>query len=166
MNFSIIRTNNCFLSDQLPTSITYNLETTSTLGVSSSVKIDILASNITQQTEATTIGNMTKSPTKNSNITVADELNLLGHEIDRQMGRKTNEILELIKAYLSNTFSKTEFHERMNEVGSVTMSDLSQITRKIIKRHKFEPNPNQHYFTKMRFLVFPTSGRDLGESKI
>jgi hypothetical protein len=106
---------------------------------------------------------MTKSPAKNANISVADELNLLGHEIDRQMSRKTNEILELIKAFLNETLSKEEFHSRMSEIGSVTMSDITLITRKVIKRHKFEPNPNQHYFAKMKLLQFPTSGKDLGE---
>lgn len=169
LTFSIIKNEQLFFiatffitTDQLPKSITYNLET-STKGVSSSVKIDILASSLTQQAEASSTGNMTKSTNKNSNISVADELNLLGHEIDRQMSRKTNEILELIKAFLSNTISKAEFHERMTSVGNVTMSDITLITRKVIKRHKFEPNPNQHYFTKMKFLQFPTSGSDLGE---
>lgn len=150
-------------TDQLPRSITYSLEPSST-GVSNSVKIDILAS--TAEVSSTTtmfksvVGN---SPVKHTNISVADELNLLGHEIDRQMNKKTNEILELIKAYLSNTFNQNEFHEKMNEIGNVSMADLISISKKVMKRHKFEVNPNQHYFIKMKLLQFPTSAKDLSK---
>lgn len=106
-----------------------------------------------------------KKSSKSANITVADELNLLGHEIDRQMGRKTNEILELIKAFISNAVTKKEFHEKMTEIGNVSMSDLTLIARKVIKRYKFEQNPNQQLFAKMKFLQFPTGGKDLGKFK-
>lgn len=112
----------------------------------------------------TSATNMTKSPSKNLNISIIDELNILGHEIDRQMNRKTNEILEHIKAFLSNTLNNTEFYRRLNEIGNVTMTDITLITRKLIKRHKFEPNPNQHYFAKIKCLQFPTSGNDLGKN--
>lgn len=144
----------------------------------SSVKIDILAStmSITQAEASSTTTAATFSQKTSSNfvrdnskqqkkLSQEDELNLLGHEIDRQMNKKTTEILELIKAYLSQSFNRDQFHEKMAEIGNVTMSDLSSITRKIVKRHKFEVNPNQHYFLKMRLLQFPTSAFDLGESQ-
>lgn len=151
-------------TDQLPRSITYSLEPTST-GVSNSVKIDILASTA-EVSSTTAMSKSLNSPTKHANISVADELNLLGHEIDRQMNKKANEVLELIKAYLSGTFNRSEFHGKMNDIGSVSMADLTSIAKKVIKRYKFEANPNQHYFVRMKFLQFPTSSRDLGEFKL
>lgn len=143
------------------------MEPSSLTGVSNSVKIDILASCTSEVTSTTTMNKSTSnSPVKVNhqvNISVSDELNLLGHEIDRQMNKKANEILELLKAFLiGGAFSQSNFRDKMNEIGNVTMSDLIMIAKKVIKRHKFEMNPNHHYFVKMKNLQFPTSARDLG----
>lgn len=152
--------------DQLPKSFTYSLETSST-GVSSSVKIDILAPSLFSQTEASSTTNeMSKtqtSPSKHSNISLNDELNLLGHEIDKQMSKKTNEILELTKEFLGNKIDKNEFHSRMEYSGNINMCDFISITKRLTKRQKFEANPNQKEFSKMKHLQFPTSSKDLGE---
>ena len=84
----------------MPKSITYSVETS---GISSScVKIDILTSTGTFFNDAAEISKVKTSMSKNSNISLSDELNILSHEIDKQMNKKTIEILELIKEYLGN----------------------------------------------------------------
>jgi hypothetical protein len=104
------------------------------------------------------------SSSKYANITLNEELKLLGHEIDKQITKKTNEILELIKEFLGNSIDKLEFYSKLNEVSNTTMGDLTLITKKLMKRYKYEANPNQKDFMRMKHLQFPTNSRDLGES--
>lgn len=100
---------------------------------------------------------------KHAIITLTDELNILNHEIDKQINKKTNDILELVKDFLGLSIGETEFQYKMHEIGSISVSDFSLMTKKLIKRHKFESNPNQKDFMKMKALRFPTSSRDLSE---
>lgn len=100
---------------------------------------------------------------KHANISIDDEFGILGHEIDKQMNKKTNEILELVKEYLESSISESEFNSKMNEVGGTSQTDLTSISRKLIKRHKFEPNPNQKDFMRIKCLTFPTSSKDLSK---
>jgi hypothetical protein len=147
----------------MPKSITYSVETT---GITSScVKIDILTSTGTYfNSDAVEMPKVTSIP-KHANISLTDELNVISHEIDKQMNKKTVEILELVKEYLGNELSEGEFHCKMNDIGNVSVSDLSTISKKLIKRQKFEANPNQKDFMRMKFLQFPTSSKDLGMYK-
>lgn len=146
----------------MPKSITYSVETT---GISNScVKIDILTSAGTFfSSDAVEMPKKITSLPKNANISLNDELNLLSHEIDKQMNKKTLEILELVKEYLGNELNEIEFHSKMNDIGNVSVSDLSTISKKLIKRQKFEVNPNHKDFMRMKFLQFPTSSKDLGK---
>ena len=146
----------------MPKSITYSVETT---GIRSScVKIDILTSAGTFfNSDSVEMSKLVTSIPKHANISLNDELNILSHEIDKQMNKKTIEILELVKEYLGNVLSEVEFHSKMNDIGNVSVSDLSTIAKKLIKRQKFEANPNQKDFMRMKFLQFPTSSKDLGE---
>lgn len=145
----------------MPKSITYSVETT---GISSScVKIDILSSTGTYfNSDAVEMPKIVTSIPKHANISLNDELNIISHEIDKQMNKKTVEILELVKEYLGNELSEVEFHSKMNEIGNVSVHDFSTISKKLIKRQKFEANPNQKDFMRMKFLQFPTSSKDLG----
>lgn len=92
-----------------------------------------------------------------------DELNVIGHEIDKQITKKTNEILELLKDFLSGALEKMHFLTKMTDASDTSISDLLSIAKKLTKRHKFEPNPNHKEFMRIKFLQFPTSSRDLGE---
>ncbi|CAG9808021.1 unnamed protein product [Chironomus riparius] len=147
-------------TNRMPKSITYSVETT---GISSScVKIDILTSTGSFfNSDSVEISKLATSISKHANISLNDELNILSHEIDKQMNKKTMEILELVKEYLGNELSEVEFHSKMNDIGNVSVSDLSTIAKKLIKRQKFEANPNQKEFMRMKFLQFPTSSKDL-----
>jgi hypothetical protein len=169
------------LTDQLPKSFTYSLETRS-LGVSNSFKIDILEpslaiqSDVASSTTATTtaaaemprsthstVSSSSSSTSKYANLSSLDELNLLSHEIDKQITKKTNEILELVKEFLAGSIESCAFHARMLEIGNISIADLTVITKKLMKRHKFEANPNQRDFMRVKYLQFPTSSKDLGE---
>lgn len=92
-----------------------------------------------------------------------DELNLFNHEIDKQITRRTNEILELIKQYLGGIIDGREFHMKMIDNGNISINDLILISKKLIKRHKFEANPNQRDFMRMKQLSFATTSQDIGE---
>lgn len=92
-----------------------------------------------------------------------DELNLISHEIDKQMSKKANETLELLKDFLSGSLEKNTFLTKMNDASETSQADLMSIAKKLIKRHKFELNPNYKEFMKMKFLNFPTSSRDLSK---
>lgn len=92
-----------------------------------------------------------------------DELNLISHEIDKQMTKKTNETLELLKEFVSGTMEKCIFLAKFSDASDCNQSDLVSIARKLIKRHKFLLNPNHKEFMRIKFLNFPTSSKDLGE---
>lgn len=92
-----------------------------------------------------------------------DELNLIAKEIDKQITKKTNEVLELLKELLSKTIEKNVYFTKMTDASETSLSDLLAITKKLIKRHKFEPNPNHREFMRIKFLQFPTTSNDLGE---
>jgi hypothetical protein len=167
-------------TDQMPKSFSYSFDATS-LGVSSSVKIDILeppvsslaiqsnvASSTTTSTEMLRVAPSTPSSSsstssKYGNLSSLDELNLLSHEIDKQITKKTNDVLELAKEFLAGTLDSSEFHTKMLETGNIAMADLTLISKKLIKRHKFEANPNQRDFMRVKRLQFPTDSKDLGE---
>jgi hypothetical protein len=158
-------------ADQLPKSITYNLEPSATTGISSSVKIDILAPAISQSEVPSMTDKSAKmthyqSPSKYSKMTNLDELNVISHEIDKQITKKANETLELLKELLSGALDKSVFLTRMSETSDTTQSDLLSIAKKLWKRYKFESNPNFREFCKIKFLQFPTSSKDLSKFKI
>lgn len=92
-----------------------------------------------------------------------DELNVIAKEIDKQISKKTNEVLQLIKDHLSGTLDKNAYYAKMTDASETSTSDLLTITKKLIKRHKFEPNPNHREFMRIKFLQFPTTSKDLGE---
>lgn len=132
------------------------------------MKIDIPALSQAEAPSTTEINqrNVTtvvQQPLKCSNISSLDELNVMGKEIDRQMSKKTNEVLELLKELLSETLEKSAYFSKMTEASETSLSDLLSITKKLIKRHKFEPNPNHREFMRIKFLHFPTTSKDLGE---
>lgn len=110
------------------------------------------------------VGNL-PSP-KGSSLSPADEMNVISHEIDKQITKKTNEILELLKEFVSGSVDKTIFSEKMAEAGNLSTGDMVSIAKKLIKRHKFEINPNQREFLRMKFLIFPTTSREIGELKV
>ncbi|KAG5671382.1 hypothetical protein PVAND_001583 [Polypedilum vanderplanki] len=160
--------------NQMPKLFSYSFDATS-LGVSSSVKIDVLEnsslaiqSNVASST-TTTANEMPRiapaTPlsvsSKYANLSSLDELNLLSHEIDKQITKKTNEVLELAKEFVAGSIESNAFHSRMIEIGNIAMSDLLLISKKLIKRHKFEANPNQRDFMRVKQLQFPTSSKDL-----
>lgn len=95
-----------------------------------------------------------------------DELNLIGHEIDKQMTKKTNETLELLKELLSGSLEKHTFLTKMANATNTTNLDLVSIAKKLVKRHKFEVNPNHKEFMRIKRLQFPTTSNDLSEYKI
>lgn len=154
--------------DQLPKSITYSFEPSATTGMSSSVKIDILAPSMNQAEVPSTTDRSLKSSSyqsqpKCSKISSLDELNIISHEIDKQITKKTNIILELLKEFLNGAVDKNPFLTKMSDASETTISDLLSVAKKLIKRHKFEPNPNHKEFMRIKFLQFPTTARDLGE---
>jgi hypothetical protein len=156
------------LVDLLPKSITYNLEPSATTGISNSVKIDILAPTINQNEVPSTTDKSLRvtsyqSPSKCSKMSSYDELNLISHEIDKQMTKKTNETLELLKEFLSGAIEKNYFLTKMSDACDTSQADLISIARKLIKRHKFEINPNYREFMRIKFLLFPTTSKDLGK---
>jgi hypothetical protein len=151
--------------DALPQSFTYNLEPSATTGVTNSVKIDILANNL-MEVQSTTDKNSKinyQISSKCANMTTLDELNVIGHEIDKQMTKKTNETLELLKELLSGNLEKNTFLSKMSDATDTSLADLVSISRKLIKRHKFEVNPNHKEFMRIKHLQFPTTSRDLGK---
>lgn len=95
-------------------------------------------------------------------MTTLDELNVIGHEIDKQMTKKTNETLELLTDLLSGLLEKNTFLTRMSDATDTTLSDLLSISKKLVKRHKFEVNPNHREFMRIKHLQFPTTSKDLG----
>lgn len=104
-----------------------------------------------------------QSPSKCSKMSCVDELNVISHEIDKQITKKTITILELLKEFLSGLMEKNSFLTRMSDASDTSLSDLISIARKLTKRHKFEPNPNHKEFMRIKFLQFPTTSKDLGE---
>lgn len=92
-----------------------------------------------------------------------DELNLISHEIDKQMTKKTNETLELLKDFLGGSLDKNTFFVKMSDTSETSIQDILSIARKLIKRHKFEVNPNHKEFMRIKFLNFPTTSKDLSE---
>lgn len=153
--------------DDLPTSITYSLEPSQYTGISSSFKIDILTPTLNHSdstTDKIVRSTSYQSPPKSSKtMSSLDELNVISHEIDKQITKKTIAILELLKEYLSGLLEKNVFLARMSDASDTSLSDLISIARKLTKRHKFEPNPNHKEFMRIKFLQFPTTSRDLGE---
>lgn len=110
------------------------------------------------------VGNL-PSP-KGSSLSPADEMNVISHEIDKQITKKTNEILELLKEFVSGSVDKAAFSVKMGEAGNFSSGDMVSIAKKLIKRHKFEINPNQREFLRMKFLQFPTTSREIGELEV
>lgn len=104
-----------------------------------------------------------QSLAKCSKMSSLDELNVISHEIDKQITKKTNAILELLKEYLSGTVEKNIFLAKMTDASDTSLADLISVARKLTKRHKFEPNPNHKEFMRIKFLQFPTTSKDLGE---
>lgn len=157
------------LVDLLPTSITYNLEPSTETGLSNSLKIDILAPSVNQTEVPSSTDKSSKvtnhqSPSKCSTMSSLDELNVISHEIDRQISKKTTETLELIKELLSGSMDKSSFLSKMSMASETTQLDLKSIANKLIRRHKFEPNPNYREFMRLKYLYFPTSSKDLSKS--
>lgn len=155
--------------DQLPKSITYSFEPSATTGISNSVKIDILAPAMNQTEVPSSTDRSSKSfqssPVKCTKLSSLDELNIISHEIDKQITKKTNIILDLLKEFLSLSMDKNIFLTKMSDASETSLSDLLSVAKKLIKRHKFEPNPNHKEFMRIKFLQFPTTARDLGEQK-
>lgn len=149
----------------MPKSIIYKLETLPSTGISSSFKIDILAPTMNQSDSTTDKGRVAsyEPPSKCSKLTSLDELNVISHEIDKQITKKTIAILELLKEFLSGSTEKNNFITRLSDASDTTLSDMISIARKLTKRHKFEPNPNHKEFMRIKFLQFPTTSKDLGE---
>lgn len=153
----------------MPKTITYSLEATPTGGFNNnnSFKIDILAPAMGQIEMPSSTDKPLKVPNlqspKGSKMTALDEMNVISHEIDKQITKKTNEILELLKEFLSGALERVRFSEKMREASDTALSDLMSIAKKLIKRHKFEPNPNFKEFMRIKFLQFPTSAIDIGE---
>lgn len=102
-------------------------------------------------------------PQKGLKWSALDELNVISHEIDKQLSKKTLEILELLKEFLSGSLDKSFFIGKMREASNISLGDLTLLARKLIKRHKFEINPNYREFLRIKFLQFPTSSKDIGE---
>lgn len=155
--------------DQLPKSITYNIEPTATSGVNNSVKIDILAPAMSQSEVPSVTDKSSRhassfsTHSKCSKLSSIDELNVISHEIDKQITKKTNCILELLKEYLNGSMEKNLFLTKMSDATETSLPDLISVAKKLIKRHKFEPNPNHKEFMRIKFLQFPTASKDLGE---
>lgn len=144
--------------DSLPQSITYNLDTSVLTGITNSVKIDILANTATEFPSSTDKNSKTKCTT----MTSLDELNTIGHEIDRQMTKKTTETLDLLTELLNGSLEKNTFLSKMSDTTDTTIQDLVAISKKLVKRHKFEVNPNHKEFMRMKHLHFPTTSKDIG----
>lgn len=139
-------------------------------GVSSSVKIDILAPAINQTEVPSTTDKNSKlsnyqslSKCSSLKLSTIDELSVISREIDKQMTKKTIETVELLKELLSGCLERNVFLAKMSDASETTLSDIILIAKKLIKRHKFEPNPNYKEFTRIKFLHFPTTSRDLGK---
>lgn len=136
---------------------------------SSKVKIDILAPSLTVVNQTNTsskttdkIANSHRSPSKTA-LSSMDELNIIGNEIDKQITKKTNEIMELLRQYLSDAFDKTQFATLMSTTGAFTTNDFFIITKKLVKKHKYIRSPNHNNFMKMKKFYFQTSAEDLGK---
>lgn len=129
------------------------------------MKIDILASNLSEVPSSSDSNSKQNFQTsaKIVSMTALDELNVIGHEIDRQTTKKTAETLELLTELLSGAMEKNTFLAKMKEGTDTTLADLLAISRKLVKRHKFEVNPNLKEFMRIKHLQFPTSSKDLGE---
>lgn len=142
------------------------MEPSSETGLSNSVKIDILAPSSNQTEVPSSTEKSSKaynSPSKCSTMSSLDELNLISQEIDKQMSKKAFETLELLKEFLSGALERNTFLAKMSDASETSQSDLMSIARKLIKRHKFELNPNYKEFMKIKFLYFPTSAKDLSK---
>jgi hypothetical protein len=141
------------------------LETSAATGITNSVKIDILANSLIEVPSSTDKNSKQNFQTsaKVVNMTALDELNVIGHEIDKQMTRKTTETLDLLTELLSGALEKSTFLTKMSDTTDTTVADLLAISRKLVKRHKFEVNPNLKEFMRLKHLHFPTSSKDLGE---
>lgn len=165
-NFSLIFVFISFV-DLLPESITYSLESSPVTGISSNVKIDILAPTASFIEVPTTTDKGSRltngHSSKCTKMTSLDELNVISREIDKQITKKTNKILELLKEFLCGMSDKNSFHTQMIDASDTSLSDLLLIAKKLIKRHKFESNPNHKEFMRIKFLNFPTTSSDLGE---
>lgn len=96
-------------------------------------------------------------------MTSVDEINVISHEIDKQMTKKTLETLQLLKEVVSGALEKNVFLKKMSDASDTSQTDLLSIAKKLIKRHKFELNPNHKEFMRIKFLHFPTSSKDLSE---
>lgn len=144
------------------------METSGETGITSSVKIDILANNFAEVPSSTDRNSKQNFQTsaKCANMTALDELNVIGHEIDKQMTKKTNEIVDCLTELLSGLLEKNTFLTKMSDATDTTMADLLAVSRKLVKRHKFEVNPNHKEFMRMKHLHFPTTSKDLGEKNV
>lgn len=153
--------------DELPESITYSLDSSSNSGARSNLKIDILAPTMSFIEVPSLTDRQLRAAIQSSkcskDMTCLDELNIISHEIERQINKKTTEILDLLKNYLSGLLEKNIFMERMADASDTTLSDLIAISKKLVKRHKFLYNPNVKDFMRIKLLIFPTTSKDLGE---
>lgn len=132
------------------------------------MKIDILAPAMNQPEvpsandknfKASSLNSLSKS----SKLSSVDELNVISHEIDKQITKKTHMILEVLKEHLSGTLEKNTFLTKMSDAAETCLADLISVAKKLIKRHKFEPNPNHREFMRIKFLQFPTTSKDLSK---
>lgn len=152
--------------DSLPQSFTYNLEPSATTGITNSVKIDILANSSTEMPSSSDKSSKSiyqASSKCATTMTTLDELNVIGHEIDKQITKKTNEALVLLTDFLSGSLDKNLFLAKMSDATDTNLHDLLSISKKLVKRFKFEVNPNLKDFMKIKHLQFPTASKDLGE---
>jgi hypothetical protein len=105
----------------------------------------------------------TKSDISPENISVMNELSLIGNEIDRRIKKKTSSILDLVREYLNSKLERNEFIKQMHETASTTTSDLFSIAKRLQRKKKFERNPNLKEFLKIKKLRFTTSSDELSE---
>jgi hypothetical protein len=137
-------------------------------GISNNVKIDILPQSMNFIEVPTTTDKISRDSnghtSKSTKLTGLDELNVISREIDKQITKKTNRILDLLKEFFCGMLDKNSFRAQMIDASETSLSDLLFISKKLIKRHKFQSNPNQKEFLRIKFLSFPTSSTDLGES--
>ena len=161
------------ISGSLPKSIYLNTS-------ESGVKIDILTpisqpnqNNQSQLSFTSTLksslreSTLSQSSSQNhrapSPLTTHDELEMINNEIDLLFGQKSSFILTLLTEFISNRITRNIFENKMKLYCDITLTDLVNVTKNLIKKYKFEPNQNYKEFQKIKYLQFPTTYQNLGK---
>ena len=113
--------------------------------------------------ESTMNQSLSQNHQASSSLSTHNELEMINNEIDLLFSQKTTFILTLLTEFISNRITRNIFENKMKLYCDITLTDLVSVTKNLIKKYKFEANPNSKEFSKIKYLQFPTTYQNLGK---